>query len=86
VEGYAPPDDVVQDVLRIARAAHLDVGGVEYLTSARDGRRYFYDINALSNFVTDAPQVVGFDPWPVFVDFLVERAEAARAAGLPVPA
>ena len=75
VEGYTPPQEIVADVLRIAQTAHIDVGGIEYLISERDGRLYFYDINALSNFVTDAPRVVGFDPVPVFVDYLVARAK-----------
>ena len=34
----------------------LDVGGIEYLVDDRDGEHYFYDINALSNFVADAEQ------------------------------
>lgn len=82
VEGYTPPQEIIADALRIAQAARLDVGGIEYLISERDGRRYFYDINALSNFVTDAPRVVGFDPWPIFVDFLVRRAAAGGAVAL----
>ncbi|MGH7429018.1 MAG: ATP-grasp domain-containing protein, partial [Candidatus Methylomirabilaceae bacterium] len=72
VEGYRPPQEIIDEVLHIARAATIDVGGIEYVISERDGRRYFYDINALSNFVTDAPRVVGFDPVPVFVDYLVK--------------
>ncbi len=79
VEGYTPPPEVIDEVLRIARAATIDVGGIEYLISERDGRRYFYDINVLSNFVTDAPRVVGFDPVPVFVDYLMKRAGAGTA-------
>ena len=63
-------------VLRIAEAAHLDVGGVEYLVDDRDGEIYYYDINALSNFVTDAERVVGFDPFVKLVDFLALRAGA----------
>lgn len=78
VEGYSPPQEIIDEVLQIARAATIDVGGIEYLISERDGRRYFYDINALSNFVTDAPRVVGFDPVPVFVDYLVKRAGIKR--------
>jgi glutathione synthase/RimK-type ligase-like ATP-grasp enzyme len=74
VEGYTPPQEIVAHVLRIAQAAGIDVGGIEYLISERDGRLYFYDINVLSNFVTDAPRVVGFDPVPVFVDYLEKRA------------
>ena len=73
VEGYKPPRSVIEDVLTIARAAGFDLGGVEYLVNDRDGRVYFYDINALSNFVTDAVRVVGFDPYVVLVDYLVAR-------------
>ena len=36
------------------RRAGIDVGGIEYLVDDRDGKHYFYDINALSNFVADA--------------------------------
>ncbi|MGQ0571340.1 MAG: hypothetical protein ACT4P5_17695, partial [Armatimonadota bacterium] len=79
VEGYTPPQDIINDVLRIARAAHIDVGGIEYLISDRDGRRYFYDVNVLSNFVSDALRVVGFDPVPVFVDYLERKAEVGAA-------
>lgn len=79
VEGYVPPKEIIDEVLRLAQAARIDVGGIEYLISERDGRLYFYDINALSNFVTDAPRVVGFDPVPVFVDYLVKRSQVGGA-------
>jgi hypothetical protein len=80
IEAVQPPEWVVEGVLEIFRAAHVDVGGVEYLESERDGRTYFYDVNALSNFVTDAPTLVGFDPFERFVDYLEQRA------GLTAPA
>jgi len=70
VEGYTPPPEIIEEVERIARAAGIEVGGVEYVVDARDGRRYYYDVNALSNFVADAPRIVGFDPWPLLVDYL----------------
>ncbi len=73
VEGYAPPVSVVQDVLAIAKAAGFDLGGIEYLVNDRDGEIYFYDINVLSNFVSNAVQVVGFDPHALLVDYLVAR-------------
>jgi hypothetical protein len=72
-----PPDtppEIVAQVERIMAAAHIDVGGVEYLVDERDGQRYFYDINALSNFVADAPRVVGFDPFSRLVDYLEREA------------
>lgn len=38
-----------------------------------------YDVNALSNFVANAPDVIGFDPFVDLVDFLLERAERPLA-------
>ena len=74
VEAFEPPAEIIGQVERIAQAVGLDVGGIEYLESARDGRLYFYDINALSNFVADPVRVVGFDPTERLVDALVARA------------
>ncbi len=74
VEAYVPPDAIIRDVADIIRAAGLDLGGVEYLTGERDGQVHFYDINALSNFVSDAPRLVGFDPYAQLVDYVVARA------------
>ncbi len=77
IEAYTPPAPVIDAALMVARAGRLDIAGVEYLQSARDGRRYFYDINALSNFVTDAVTLLGFDPFVRFVDYLERRLESA---------
>jgi len=74
IETFDAPSEIVADVLRVAEAGGLDVGGIEYLVSARDGLPYIYDINALSNFVTDAPRLVGFDPHARFARWLVARA------------
>ncbi len=81
VEATTPPPEIVAQVERIARAANLDVGGIEYLVDDRDGRHYFYDINALSNFVADAVNVIGFDPHVKLVDYLIARAVAGEQAG-----
>lgn len=82
VTRYDAPDDVVAEAIALTRAASIDVGGVEYLVSARDGLPYFYDVNATSNFVADAPRVLGFDPFPAFGDYIVRVAggTTARAA------
>jgi len=80
VETCTPPRDIIDQVERIAKRVQLDVGGIEYMIDQRDGRHYFYDINALSNFVADARNVVGFDPFERLVDYLVARA------GMPVSA
>lgn len=82
IEAVTPPDWIAQAVLRICAAGGLDLGGVEYLESDRDGRVYFYDINALSNFVTDAPRLVGFDPFVRLVDYLERRLPAGARAAL----
>lgn len=79
VEGYDAPPDVIQQVEAISRRAQLDVGGIEYLVDDRDGKHYFYDVNALSNFVADPLNVVGFDPWARLVDYLVSRSAVVRA-------
>ena len=82
VEGYTPPAPVVGAVLAIARAAALDIAGVEYLVNDRDGEVYYYDVNVLSNFVTNAVSVVGFDPYATLVDYLAVRGRFR----VPVPA
>jgi hypothetical protein len=74
IQAYDPPADVVEDAKRIVAAGGLDLGGVEYLVNERDGRATFYDVNALSNFVADAPSVVGFDPFVDLVDLIAARA------------
>ena len=80
IEAFDAPREMIEAVLRIGREGKLDVGGVEYLISARDGLPYVYDINALSNFVTDAVTLVGFDPHARFAGYLADRARA----GAPV--
>jgi hypothetical protein len=73
VESYTPPAEVIEAVERIVQTAQIDVGGVEYIIDDRDGALLYYDINALSNFVADAPRVIGFDPHARLVDFLEEE-------------
>jgi len=84
IERFDPPIAVIEDAKRIVAAAGMELGGVEYLVNARDGLPYFYDVNALSNFVANAPEVIGFDPFVDLVDFLIRRARpitVAAAAG-----
>jgi hypothetical protein len=77
VEQFTPPREIVRQVEKIAERVQLDVGGIEYLVDDRDGKHYFYDINALSNFVADSRNVVGFDAFERLVDYLVDRAGLA---------
>lgn len=74
VEAYDPPAELVDQARRLVAEAGMDVGGVEYLISARDGEAYFYDVNALSNFVADARNVIGFDPYADLAKLIVARA------------
>jgi glutathione synthase/RimK-type ligase-like ATP-grasp enzyme len=74
IEACDPPRELIDQAISLVRAAGMDLGGVEYLINARDGRPYFYDLNALSNFVTDARNVIGFDPFVNLVDFILDRA------------
>ena len=74
IEAFSPPAEIVEQVKQILTAASVDLGSVEYLVSERDGQVYYYDINPLSNFVADAPSVLGFDPIVTFVDYILKRA------------
>src|SRR5207249_2029468 len=74
VEGTTPPPEVIAAIESIAERAGIDVGGIEYMIDDRDGRLVYYDVNALSNFVADAKNVVGFDPFVKLADYLEQRA------------
>lgn len=78
VERYEPPPEVIRDVERIMEAAGIEIGGVEYMIDERHGQIYYYDVNALSNFVADAPNVVGFDAFERLADWLEREAERER--------
>ena len=54
----------------IAARVGMDVGGVEVMIDDRDGTPRFYDINALSNFVANPLEVLGWDPHERLVDWL----------------
>lgn len=75
VEAYTPPQEVIDACEEIMHAAQIDVGGIEYMIDDRDGKLVYYDVNALSNFVADARNVIGFDPFAKLVDFLVQKAK-----------
>ena len=64
---------------RIAEAVGLDVGGVEMLIDDRDGTPLFYDINALSNFVANPLDVLGWDPHERLVDFIEAAIDRGRS-------
>ena len=74
VEAYDPSPEVISDVERIFAATTIEVGGIESIVDDRDGKLYYYDINALSNFVAEGPRVVGFDPYARLADYLEKEA------------
>lgn len=73
VEGFTPSAEVVKNIETIMAHTGIDVGGIEYIIDDRDGEIYYYDINALSNFVADAVNVIGFNPHDLLVKFLAEE-------------
>ncbi len=77
VEAFTPPQEIIGAVEKIVAAAQIEVGSVEYLIDDRDGTVVYYDINALSNFVANAPQILGFDPHVRLVDYLEQEKERA---------
>ena len=77
VEAYTPPPEVIAAIEALVQGAGIDVGGIEYITDERDGKILYYDINALSNFVADAVNVIGFNPHERLVDYLEARATGA---------
>jgi hypothetical protein len=78
VTRYHAPAEILEQACALARGASIDVGGIEYLVGRADGRVYFYDVNATSNFVANAPAVLGFDPFPRFADYIVGVATGRR--------
>lgn len=75
-----PPPALVAAAERIVEAAGIDVGGVEYLIDDRDGTARFYDINALSNFVANPNEVLGWDPHDRLTAWLRGLIEQTRKA------
>ncbi|GAA3725634.1 hypothetical protein GCM10022268_36740 [Sphingomonas cynarae] len=73
-----PPAPLREAAEAIARAASLDLGGVEVMIDDRDGTPRFYDVNALSNFVAKPLDVLGWDPHDRLVDRIVGWIDEAR--------
>ena len=73
-----PAQELIEAAERIAQAAGLDVGGIEVVIDDRDGVPRFYDINALSNFVADPMNVLGWDPHERLVDYIEAAIEGMR--------
>ncbi len=77
VEGFTPSAEIIAAVQNIMHEADIQVGGIEYIVDDRDGQLYYYDVNALSNFVASAEQVVGLNPFALLADYLETEARNA---------
>jgi glutathione synthase/RimK-type ligase-like ATP-grasp enzyme len=75
-----PAPELIEAAERIAQAAGLDLGGIEVVIDDRDGTSRFYDINAMSNFVADPINVLGWDPHNRLIDFLQAQLKGREAA------
>jgi glutathione synthase/RimK-type ligase-like ATP-grasp enzyme len=78
MRAVTPSPELVEAAERIAGAAGLDVGGVELLIDDRDGTPRFYDINALSNFVANPLEILGWDPHEQLIDFIEAAIEESH--------
>jgi hypothetical protein len=76
VQACRPCDQIIEACEAIMAEAKIDVGGIELMTDDRDGSIVYYDINALSNFVADPVNVIGFDPFSRLADYLALRSQA----------
>ena len=75
-----PSLELIEAAETIARAAGLDLGGIELVIDDRDGTARFYDMNAMSNFVADPLNVLGWDPHDRLIDFLQAQLKGRQAA------
>ena len=57
-----PPPEIIEAAERIARPRASTSAESKCLIDDRDGTPRFYDINAMSNFVADPLNVLGWDP------------------------
>ena len=80
MSAVTPDAGIIEAAERIAGAAGLDLGGVEVVIDDRDGTPRFYDINAMSNFVADPLNVLGWDPHDRLIDVLETMLKGRQAA------
>ncbi|HEX3675932.1 MAG TPA: alpha-L-glutamate ligase [Sphingomicrobium sp.] len=80
MKAVMPAMEIIRAAERIAEAAHLFIGGVEVIMDERDGTPRFYDINAMSNFVAEPLNVLGWDPHDRLIDALEDTLKGRAAA------
>lgn len=80
MKAVTPAMEIIRAAERIAEAAQLFVGGIEVIMDERDGIPRFYDINAMSNFVAQPLNVLGWDPHDRLIDVLEDMLKGRAAA------
>lgn len=73
IEPFQPEKSILEDVERIMKTGRLDTGAVEYIVSEQNDQVYYCNIIALSNFIPDAENLIGFNPYAKFVDYIEGR-------------
>jgi hypothetical protein len=48
-EAYTPSIEIIEAVEKVVRAAKIDIGAVEYFTSSKDNKIYFYSLRPFTN-------------------------------------
>jgi hypothetical protein len=56
------PPEIVEECARIARAARMDIGSVEYVLHPEANRAMYFDINPVSTLAAGAKSVVALPP------------------------
>jgi len=79
MKAVEPAPELIAAVETISRTMNLDVGGIEVMIDDRDGTPRFYDINALSNFVAQPMNVLGWDPHEKLIDWLDSLIAEAKS-------
>ncbi len=74
IELVDPDPGMVQVATAVMTRAGADIGGIEYLISAEDGRPYVYDFNPYSNFIEGREGELGFDPLDRYIDAVMAKA------------
>jgi hypothetical protein len=70
---FVPAGEIVRAAERLAAAAELDAGSVEYLVDDRDGAPRFTGVHARFNLLQDPASLIGFDPVETLADYLASR-------------
>ena len=68
---YTPPLQLIEQAERIIQAASIDVGTVEFVSDARTGKWYCYDVNARINFDCSSDSA----PCKQFADYIEFRLQ-----------